>query len=886
MRWIEMGEDREKTFSENNVDDKGVGALPVCSIQQLARFFCNKSEDKVSNYSFLIGSGCSISSNVRSGEQLITEWKKQVLDEFNNGFEIQKSEDDLFSNNNYLQWYNPIKPYQSLFEHLFPMKELRRKFVEKEVERKEVLPGIGYALLVKLARTYYADSFFTTNFDDLINEAFYIYGGFSFLRPAVCSHESSIDSISIYTTRPKVIKLHGDYLFENIHATLKETEMLGENSKLKFSEFAKEKGLVVIGYSGNDDSIMNALNELAEDPKNFKNGVFWCVRDEGLINARVREFIKKCNNVDKRAWIIRIDGFDEFMCELDLYIDPNGKALSFSPVFGNDSNDRINEFYKKNLYYKNAKSDLLKRQYVSIMKSLKNETEDETPFDLAKNEEYRQKKNSDIKFSRINNLLDLKNYAEALDELGKIDVESLNTNDRYEFFQLSAFANYKNNDNKKTISILNDLVDERPFDAQNYINLSLVFESFQDRIDILNKGVRNNPTNIELLSRKSDILMSEFENSINCPDDIRTEIEETLNLGIHLSNAVDNGCWIRLFDYYYKEGEANNNYSKCEKLLNDYEDRFPNDYSVIFYKAKILKVRNENPTAIVNYIKDHKSEICRDIDLIDSLLADYGFDANSDKEALYFLTKNYYLRPSSVVINKANILFGKYRDPNKAITLLQKYLENNNSLKVIKVLIDYLLTTGRTDEAEELIKQNSLSDSDFKNRVLGNRKDWKAIVENCKKDLVANPNSERIIMEYSHALLKLNENREAMRFLQDKLESIQFNNLRLLINYTLAKNESRKNTKNTDMSRLEKLTSDEDKSLASVASCLLCGKKKEAIVMLSKIIAEDYGDYYFAKDMFVFEKYLDPDDWQSVFDKLPKVNIIDEDTWSRILSSI
>lgn len=871
-----------KIKETNSIDD-----LPVCSIPKLARFFSNKTEEKVSNYSFLIGAGCSISSNVRSGEQLIREWKLQVLEEFNEGQDTQKTEEELFSNNNYLNWFDPIKQYQTLFEHLFPMKELRRKFVEKEIERKEVLPGIGYAIMVKLARLYYADAFFTTNFDDLINEAFYIYGGFSFLRPVVCSHESSIDSISIYTTRPKVIKLHGDYLFENnIHVTRTETEELDSNSKQKISEFAKEKGLIVIGYSGNDDSIMTVLNELSKDAKNFKNGVFWCVRDEKSIGDRVKNFINECNKIDQRAWIVRIDGFDEFMCELDHYIDPNGKALSFSPVFGNDSNDRINEFYKKNSYYKGTKSDLLKRQYDSLIKSLKNETSDETPFELAKNEEYRQKKYSDVKFSRINNLLNLKNYTEALEELGKIDAESLNPNDRYEFFQLSAFANYKNGDNKKTISILNDLVDERPFDSQNYINLSLVYKVFSDRIDILNKGVRNNPTNIELLSRKSDILISELDNSISCSDEIKDEIEETLKHGIYLSNSIDNGCWIRLFDFYFKEGKTKNDYSKCEKLLKDYEDRFPNDYSVIFYKAKILKAKKERPEEIVRFIHDQRSEGCRDVDLIDSLLADYGLDANSDKEALFFLTNNYSLRPSSVVIDKANILFGKYRNPDKAITLLQKYLEKNNSIKVIKVLIDHFLTVGRTDEAEELIKQNNLSDNDFKTRVLENRKDWKAIVDHCKKELISDPNSERLIMEYSHALLKLNENRAAMQFLQEKLDSIQFNNLRLLINYTLAKNESRKNTKNTDINRLEKLTSDEDESLENVASFLLCGKKKAAITTLTKIISDDFSDYYYTKNMFVFEKYLDANDWQSIIDKLPKVKQIDDDTWSKILSSV
>ena len=111
------------------------------------------------------------------------------------------------------------------------------------------LPSIGYAYLVDLVNKGHLSTFFTTNFDDLLQEAFYQFSG---KRPIMCAHDSSVQSISITSTRPKIIKLHGDYLFDDIKSTLRETESLEQNIKEKLIQFCKEFGLIVIGYSGSD----------------------------------------------------------------------------------------------------------------------------------------------------------------------------------------------------------------------------------------------------------------------------------------------------------------------------------------------------------------------------------------------------------------------------------------------------------------------------------------------------------------------------------------------------------------------------------------------------------------------------------------------------------
>jgi len=179
-------------------------------------------------------------------------------------------------------------------------------FVEREVAGKT--PSIGYAYLTSLVKGDYFQTLFTTNFDDLINEAFYLY---SDQRPIVCAHDSSINSITVTSSRPKIIKLHGDYLFDDIKATAKETESLEQNMKAKFSEFAKDYGLIVVGYSGCDRSIMDAISVLLKNDAYFKNGIYWCLRKDSEVSDDLRKLLWK-----DKVFFVEIDGFDELFAEI------------------------------------------------------------------------------------------------------------------------------------------------------------------------------------------------------------------------------------------------------------------------------------------------------------------------------------------------------------------------------------------------------------------------------------------------------------------------------------------------------------------------------------------------------------------------------------------
>lgn len=316
------------------------------SVTDLIRFIGTRT-DQNPNYSIFLGAGCSITSGINSANKLIKKWKKDIyLSETDTDEEnyLESNADELLKQK---MWYDSRNPYSALFERKYDLPRQRRMFIEHEVREKS--PSIGYSYLIKLVENNYFKTLFTTNFDDLLNESFYQY---SDKRPILCAHDSAISSITVTSKRPKIIKLHGDYLFDDIKSTLRETESLEANIRNKFIEFAKDYGLIVIGYGGNDRSIIDVLSYLLKNEDYFKNGIYWCLREDSDINEDLRKLLWK-----DRVYYVKISGFDEFMAELNYKL--NDKILPIESSYFNEKRSKTIETLINNKYLRNTNSEYI-----------------------------------------------------------------------------------------------------------------------------------------------------------------------------------------------------------------------------------------------------------------------------------------------------------------------------------------------------------------------------------------------------------------------------------------------------------------------------------------------------------------------------------------------
>jgi len=257
-------------------------------------------ENPDSRFSFFLGAGCSVSSGIPAAGTLVRRWLPELEQRETGG------------QNHHDEWVKEIFPgydgdnaarfYGEVMKKLFPSGEERQQEIERLVEGKD--PGFGYAVLAQLISDptcgRHCNIVLTTNFDDLVADALYLYTN---KKPLVILHESLFSFVRIGRTRPLVLKLHGDARVQPKNVT-SETKQLDEAVERVLINLLQETGLIFIGYGGNDKSIVGILEQLPGDKPPW--GVYW-VRDT-LPESDLHTWLKDRN----ATWVKHLD-FDELM---------------------------------------------------------------------------------------------------------------------------------------------------------------------------------------------------------------------------------------------------------------------------------------------------------------------------------------------------------------------------------------------------------------------------------------------------------------------------------------------------------------------------------------------------------------------------------------------
>lgn len=182
----------------------------------------------------------------------------------------------------------------------------RQRLIESLVDGCK--PSGAYIILSMLIEKGYLNNILTTNFDDFINDTLLYYTS---ARPRFYADDELSQYISIYSKKPNIIKINGDYRYANIKNTNEETFKLAKNMEDKLRELIQNLDLIVIGYRGSDYSIMSVLQQV----KTPDCELIWCALDENNVHWRVANLI---NNTDN-SWFIKIKGFDDII--KDFYLE-------------------------------------------------------------------------------------------------------------------------------------------------------------------------------------------------------------------------------------------------------------------------------------------------------------------------------------------------------------------------------------------------------------------------------------------------------------------------------------------------------------------------------------------------------------------------------------
>ncbi|KKC51117.1 tetratricopeptide repeat protein [Porphyromonas gulae] len=253
-------------------------------------------------FCFLIGAGASISSGIPSGADMARKWIQDIEEDCGKDDFAKWKNKVGISENNVGEFYPQI--YEKRFGHI---PESGYDCIRHYMEDKE--PSLGYLILANIMVREKHNVVITTNFDNLLEDAIRTY---TQEKPFIAGHEALADYVPKRSDRAIILKVHRD-LFLQPFSDREHTGTIQKAWEDILGRFLSDYHLIVLGYGGNDGSLMNYLLKLEN-----RKPIYWCVRniDEGTstpeslrdsLSPKTKELLKN------DGYVVPIDDFDKFM---------------------------------------------------------------------------------------------------------------------------------------------------------------------------------------------------------------------------------------------------------------------------------------------------------------------------------------------------------------------------------------------------------------------------------------------------------------------------------------------------------------------------------------------------------------------------------------------
>lgn len=256
-------------------------------------------------FCFVLGAGASRSSGIKSGQELVKIWDRELRERNAEAHRRWRGELSITDE-------NMSSFYSQYYEQRF-----RRcptdgyNYIEKIME--SATPSAGYVMLAHLLTRTTHNVVITTNFDHLTEDAVNYYAQNT---PLVIGHESLSHYVTGQPVRPTVIKIHRDLLFDP-KSRSEDLERLPDSWKSALERIFLNYHPVFIGYAGNDKSLMDFLTENADKFSNDEwKFPYWMLYKTDKLEGRVADFLDK-----SRGFYIFHGGFDEVMIQLGAAFD-------------------------------------------------------------------------------------------------------------------------------------------------------------------------------------------------------------------------------------------------------------------------------------------------------------------------------------------------------------------------------------------------------------------------------------------------------------------------------------------------------------------------------------------------------------------------------------
>ena len=270
-------------------------------------------------FCFLLGAGASKTSRIPTAGELGLEWLRKIhiervgtavdfaqwLREGNHGI------DGIPRNTSITDIATIAAAYPAIY-HAKWSHDRAQGHAEIERHIEAATPSYGYYALAEILASDDPDSpsrhnvVITPNFDNLPAETL---GALGKKIPIVIGHSAIADFARPTLRRPLIIKFHHDFLLAP-KSFPKDVDNMDQGYSQALAEIFRLYTPIVIGYGGNDGSLMGLLEKLEKN--SIPGGILWCWRKGDPPSDRIKSVVAK-----QAGALVEIPGFDELMTLLE-----------------------------------------------------------------------------------------------------------------------------------------------------------------------------------------------------------------------------------------------------------------------------------------------------------------------------------------------------------------------------------------------------------------------------------------------------------------------------------------------------------------------------------------------------------------------------------------
>jgi NAD-dependent SIR2 family protein deacetylase len=274
---------------------------------------------------WMLGAGVSAAAGIHTAWDMIWRFKRELyiaqrkaakhtVDDLSNP-SIRALLDGFVSESATLPKPGAPEEYSALFEATYPQEQDRRAYIEHMI--RGMKPTQGHLGLAALLRAKHSNIVWTTNFDHLLADACArTFKTTAALNIAALDGAQLAGEFISEQQWPIEIKLHGDFRSRRLKNTGEELRHQDAQFRLQLIDACRRFGLIVAGYSGRDDSVMDALEEALSEPGGFPNGLFWLHRGEQPPFDRVGRLLTRAAQSGVESGLVRVENFDELVIDL------------------------------------------------------------------------------------------------------------------------------------------------------------------------------------------------------------------------------------------------------------------------------------------------------------------------------------------------------------------------------------------------------------------------------------------------------------------------------------------------------------------------------------------------------------------------------------------